>query len=97
MLEVHPLGFWCCTRPHLHPQLQSQLEVIRPLRDGAGQEGSREASCWLAHGKVVYKDPAFPSQAPCYWDLLISCLAGAPDRWPFRLGFLELRRNVETI
>lgn len=76
---------------------QSQLEAIWLLRDRAGQEGSREAGLWPAHRKAVHKDPAVPSQAPCYWDLLISCLAGALDRWPLRLRFLGLGRNVETI
>lgn len=61
------------------------------------QDGSREAGHWPAREKVVHTDPAFPSQAPCHWDLLISCLAGAPDRWPFRLRFSGPGRHMETI
>lgn len=33
-----------------------------------GWEGLQEAGCWPALEKVVYKNPAFPSQAPCLWD-----------------------------
>lgn len=79
----------------LHPQ--PQLEAIWLLRDGAGQEGSREAGRWPAPGKVVRKDPAFPSRAPCCWDRLIPCLAEALDRWPLRLRLLGLGRHVEAI
>lgn len=102
MLGLHPFRFCFCTHPPLTLSPQSQLEAIWPLREteqdrrapgkpAAGQP----AGPWFTKTRPSLPGPPF--QAPCHWDLLISCLARAPDRWPFRLKFLGLGRNVETV